>query len=392
MKIIPGLPDDIAMHILALLPRAFYGELSRVRRSWRDALHPKGPVIALRKGLNIFETWIVFVSVKGKQFQFLLVDPAHRGYFAIVCPPPKGFRLPPDASVLYSSPMAAGSEVFIPATCYFVEMLWQNLDSERLYCFDMRSMEWKDSLSLFTSGHHPKCYIHYTSAAVDESLYVVGGKSAGSRHRKILKKAERFNIRTRTWEALPDMNKRRIHACAVVLQGRFCVVGGYTASLPLKVVDSGEIWDPNTRRWTLIPELWPDDVFGKQIHKPCIAVVKDTLYALRVDAQKNLQELMYYEDASKLWISMGQFCFPLLVESKYGFRLLEGHPCRMVGVADELFVFCCAEPLMGTKPQGALDFMVVLYIKPTLSRPLTWKIWPLIYPVDGEAKPLVLRV
>ncbi|GLJ04966.1 hypothetical protein SUGI_0007900 [Cryptomeria japonica] len=65
--LIPGLPNDVALQILARIPREYYCEaIPRVSSSWREAV--KSPeLFALRKRLRVTESWI-YAAVKDPFF------------------------------------------------------------------------------------------------------------------------------------------------------------------------------------------------------------------------------------------------------------------------------------------------------------------------------------
>lgn len=374
--IIPALPNDIALQILVRLPRSLHGSFRRVSRAWSTVLHPRPHAAAfintLRKELHISEAFLVFVSLRGDFFYFVFADIAHHRFRKITCPMPRG------AQCSQEHCMAVGSEILMPPTC-----CTRRLDSEHWLCFDALTMQWKTSISMSTTT--PGLFIRsgHASAAMDGYVYAAGGGDKS----EVLYHADRMDMSTKKWEALPDMQKGRMCPAAGALKGRLCIIGGSDNG---EIHKSGEMWDPENGQWTLLPELWPTHMYTKiQRHRPTVAVVRDRLYALSDDISgDNLQEIMYYEDGSKLWISLGKVCFPSLCAGKFGVPLGAGVRIEMLAVGHELVVLYHER---GSLPWSRTS-MVIFSTAPNPPRALSWRAWRLPNVVDYEFEPVIVRV
>ena len=85
------------------------------------------------------------------------------------------------------------------------------------------------------------------TVVLDDKMYVFGGFGIGA---ALLKSCECYNAATGAWEALPDMQHRRISggaAAAAAFDGKLWVTGGYSAdACPLASV---VVYDPASNTW-----------------------------------------------------------------------------------------------------------------------------------------------
>lgn len=259
----------------------------------------------------------------------------------------------------------------------------QSLDSEHWLCFDALCMQWKTSISMSTTTAGLFIRSGHASAAMDGYVYAAGGGRT-----EVLKHADRMEMSTKKWEALPDMWKGRMCPAAVALNGRLCIIGGSEDGVIHK---SGEMWDPENRQWTLAPELWPTHMYSKLARRrPTVAVVKDRLYALSDDISgDNLQEIMYYEYGSKLWISLGKVCFRSLCGARnFGAPLGDGVKIEMLAVGHELVVLYHER---GSLPWSRTS-MVIFSTAPNPPQALSWSAWRLPDVMDNEFEPVIVHV
>jgi hypothetical protein len=82
-------------------------------------------------------------------------------------------------------------------------------------------------------------------AVIDGKIYVAGGRPPGGSAFEV------YDPATDKWEKLPDLPTQRNHLAMVALNGRIVVAGGRTGPGAMaERVDTVEIYDPKTRRWT----------------------------------------------------------------------------------------------------------------------------------------------
>lgn len=82
-------------------------------------------------------------------------------------------------------------------------------------------------------------------AVIDGKIYVAGGRPPGGSAFEV------YDPATDRWEKLPDLPTQRNHLAMVALNGKIYVAGGRTGPGAMaERVDTLEIYDPKTRRWT----------------------------------------------------------------------------------------------------------------------------------------------
>eukprot|EP00250_Pteridium_aquilinum_P010770 c19617_g1_i1 orf=204-713(-) len=155
-------------------------------------------------------------------------------------------------------------------------------------------MQWQyDSISLWSNN---RSLFGVATAVDDGHLYVLGGCKDG-------REVRRFDVKSRLWATMANMHESHICVAVAVLQGCLHVIGGCN-----KMQSSGEIWDLRTGEWILEPEIWLTQLSYMRYIPPPVAVVMDTLYALRVvDWDKNELKLVLYVSESKHWTLWGTF-------------------------------------------------------------------------------------
>lgn len=331
--IIPGLPNDLLV-ILVRVPRALHGSLRCVCSAWRDALQPL-VVSALRDSLGISEMWVILLL---DLHRIAFCDPLLRRLSASTCLCSSSFG---SVHVLG----AIGSQVFF-STQHITRRI-------TIHGFDASSMQLQSNFVRLKVPMRDG----FASVAFDGHVYLAGGMEIQEQYKSVV----RVSVKTRTWDAMPDMHEIRVAATAVVMQGCLYVIGGCHYKHPLH---SGEIWDPRRQEWILEPELWPARFF-KSCVRPKVAVVLDTLYALRNESMTHNNgeeqwELMRYDCISKVWtsvgyLSTGQTSCMCDLERVY----------NLVGTGKELWVVINCKQLC--------DAIIMSCVPPIGTQPIRWR-------------------
>ncbi|XP_055851101.1 kelch-like protein 5 [Episyrphus balteatus] len=95
---------------------------------------------------------------------------------------------------------------------------------------------------------------NYSLITIDEKLYVVGGESFGTQ-----KSVECLDFKTFKWSSLPHMRVARCESQLANLKGHLCVFGGYEKSDEETFINSVEIFNFSTMKWTdLHPPIKPN--------------------------------------------------------------------------------------------------------------------------------------
>lgn len=66
--------------------------------------------------------------------------------------------------------------------------------------------------------------INFEVILVDDTLFFIGGKIVY----EAIKDVNSWNLKTKTWERLPDLNKARYWSSVTELDGKIYVMGGRT--------------------------------------------------------------------------------------------------------------------------------------------------------------------
>jgi hypothetical protein len=76
--IIPGLPDDVAKHCLALVPRVHFQSMGSVCKSWRKFIQTR-EFSVVRRHAGTMEEWLYVLTAdpKGKGTHWQVLNPLH---------------------------------------------------------------------------------------------------------------------------------------------------------------------------------------------------------------------------------------------------------------------------------------------------------------------------
>ncbi|XP_055839027.1 kelch-like protein 5 [Episyrphus balteatus] len=95
----------------------------------------------------------------------------------------------------------------------------------------------------------------YSSIVIDEKLFFVGGLFNGETKKSV----ECLDLKTLNWSELPLMRVARLDSQLANLNGHLCAFGGYEDWDRKKFIDSAEIFNFSTKKWTdLQPLLKPN--------------------------------------------------------------------------------------------------------------------------------------
>ncbi|KAJ0710744.1 putative F-box domain, kelch-type beta propeller, F-box-like domain superfamily [Helianthus annuus] len=276
-RLIPGLPDETSLQILARIPRIRYLSLKAVSRSWKAAV-TSPEIYNTRKQLGTTEEWVYIVMNKGLDGRFLhALDPISKTWQ----------RLPPV--------IPNRSCKIEHRTCAFAAV------DGCLYmlggvsgCSSLTSV-WKyDPVSNSWIAANPMSVgrAYFETGVLNNKLFVVGGISfsrVGGDNlysETPLQSAEVFDPEIGLWSDIPSMPCSKANPTAF-LEGSHDLVRIGLASYRGKLyvpqrfssVGGGEVYDPETNLWMDMPtgmaEGWP----------PCFGtnqsvIVDGDLYAL----------------------------------------------------------------------------------------------------------------
>ncbi|KAL1363541.1 hypothetical protein AAHE18_03G156100 [Arachis hypogaea] len=190
--ILPGLPDDVAKHCLALVPRSNVPTIGGVCKRWRSFIQSK-EFITVRKLAGMVEEWLYFLTMdtegEGTHWEFM-DRPSHK---CQAFPPMPG-------------PVKAGFEVVV-----------------------------LNGKLLVIAGYSTTDRSTFASAEVYQ-------------YDSLLNKYDFL-----FWSRLSKMNVARYDFACAEVNGLVYVVGGY--GLHGEILSSAEVYDPDTDKWTLIESV-----------------------------------------------------------------------------------------------------------------------------------------
>lgn len=333
-RLIPNLPDEISIQILARIPRICHPKAKSVSRSWRAAL-TSAEYYKVRKELGTTEVWLyVLTNFDNEKLDWHALDP-------VSC---KWQRLPPMPNISSESGRALSSTRFwniigssiitdairglfgrrdaleeipfcgcaigaVDGCLYVIGGFRKASAIDCVWRYDPISNSWSEVGSMSTSRAYCK------TGVLNNKLYVVGGVTRGQGGLAPLQSAEVFDPFTQTWSEIPSMpfSKAQVLPTAFLADLLKPIATGMTSykgklyvpqSLycwPFFVDVGGEVYDPDTNSWVEMPvgmgEGWP----AKQAGTKLSVIVDGDLYALDPSNSLDSAKIKVYNDEDDAW-------------------------------------------------------------------------------------------
>ncbi|CAL5183182.1 unnamed protein product [Lathyrus oleraceus] len=228
-RLIPSLPDEISVQILARVPRVCYLNLKSVSRTWKMALG-SSDLFCLRKELGTTEEWL-YVLTKGNDDTLL--------WYALDPISGRWQRLPPMPNVFVEDEAKNGLAA-LP------RRMWSLLGSSiRIADVFMNWLRRRDALDRM-----PFCGC--SIGAVGGCIYALGGFSKASAMNSVW----RYDPVKNAWTEMSPMSVGRAYSKTGILNDKLYVVGGVTRGRGgLNPLQSAEVYDPNTGMWSQLPNM-----------------------------------------------------------------------------------------------------------------------------------------
>ncbi|KAF9687280.1 hypothetical protein SADUNF_Sadunf02G0077200 [Salix dunnii] len=226
-RLIPFLPDELSIQILARIPRCCYFNLRLVSRKWKDTFE-SAELFKVRKDFGSTEEWLyVLIKDGADKLSWHALDPLSRNWQ----------RLPPMPNVVCADESKRGLSGF---------WLWNVVGPGIKIAEVIRSwLGQKDTLDQMPFGG---CSI----GAVDGCLYVLGGFFRAT----TVKCVWRFNPISNEWSKMTSMSTGRAYCKTSILNNKLYVVGGVSQGQGrLTPLQSAEVFDPSTGTWSDIPSM-----------------------------------------------------------------------------------------------------------------------------------------
>lgn len=280
---IPGLDDETALRCLAFVSLSDHQRLAIVAQRYRRLIR-SSLLFELRRTYKVVEQWVcIYTSGDNGWMAF---DPKRQVWRTL---PPA--NVDPLFKLSDRESLSAGTH-----------LLWLGREVFDFACYkyDLITDSWERGPPMVNS----RCL--FASASCGEFAFVAGGFKVGgngltSINSCVLSSAERYDARVGKWEPLPSMETPRQKCSGVFMDGKFYVIGGKDKDH--NPLTSGEVYDPVTKVWTTIPNMYvpPNSIPSMEPSPPLVAVADNELYA--IESSTNL--LKGYNKSTNTWKRIG---------------------------------------------------------------------------------------
>ncbi|XP_027338553.1 F-box/kelch-repeat protein At1g22040-like [Abrus precatorius] len=225
-RLIPNLPDELSLQIIARLPRICYFKLRLVSRKWKSTIMSP-ELYEVRKELGTTEEWLyLLIKVGENKLLWHALDPCSKIWQ----------RLPNMPNAVDEEESRKGSSR---------PWIWNMVEGIRIAEVIRGFLGQKDAFD-----EMPFC--GSAIGAVDGCLYVLGGFSKASTMRCVW----RFDPMQNTWSRVTSMSTGRAYCKTGILNNKLYVVGGVCqGQAGLVPLQSAEVFDPSTDTWSQVPSM-----------------------------------------------------------------------------------------------------------------------------------------
>jgi len=225
-RLIPNLPDELSLLIIARLPRICYLNVRMVSKKWKSTIM-SSELYKLRKELGTTEEWLYLLIKDGENnLMWHALDPRSKIWQRVP-------NMPNFADE--EEPRKGSSRLW----------MWNMVEGIRIAEVIRGFLGRKDA---FDEMPYCGCAI----GAVDGCLYVLGGFSKASTMRCVW----RFDPIQNTWSKVTPMSTGRAYSKTGILNNKLYVVGGVSqGQAGLVPLQSAEVFDPSTDTWSHVPSM-----------------------------------------------------------------------------------------------------------------------------------------
>ncbi|KAM3206263.1 hypothetical protein ACQJBY_061751 [Aegilops geniculata] len=349
-RLIPDLPDEISLQILARMPRVRYLSSKGVSRSWKAAI-TGAELYRVRKELRVDEEWIYILSKAGDgKLSWHAFDPLSSRWQRLPLMPGVargGSRLGGLVSAgirisgvirgllgqedwLDKIPFCACAVGTVDGCLYVLGGFYRATAIKSVWKYDPAVNLWQEVSSMSSARAFGR------TGLLNNKLYVVGGVIREETGLAPLQSAEVFDPATGIWADVPNMPFSKAQtlptafladllkpvATGIVSFGGKLYVPQSLYSWPFFVDVGGEVFDPVTDSWSDMPvglsEGWP----GRQAGTKLSAVVNGDLYALEPPTCSDGGKIKMYDPKEDTWKAVvGQVPVGDFAESKSPYLL-----------------------------------------------------------------------
>ncbi|KAK9120476.1 hypothetical protein Syun_018093 [Stephania yunnanensis] len=349
--LLPGLPDDLALRCLARLSNIACAAARATSRSWRYALSPT-TLNAVRVSSDLPSTQLLFISLSStdphSQFKWFFVDPLHYRCFLVSMPPSSSLSgLIPGRAVsnygqFFLHLLGEVNDVSCINLLRFSRKPNSNVSSSigggavTIQSGHLKGQEWTYDIVQVPEREQTTLPLWSTYLGLGRLLYIACGSSASTMS---------MSFDGEQWKQLPNLNEPRFMAAGLAFKGQVWVVGGRRVrNSRLEMVESGEVFVPESQTWRLVPEMWPRHLQSLE-GVPCLVAVMGRVLGLKMESNM----IVVWNEERNEWDCLG------LIGEKYVERGFKG---KILGVENEKIWAVTEEPLMVFELETSLDIAI----------------------------------
>ncbi|KAH0467004.1 hypothetical protein IEQ34_004242 [Dendrobium chrysotoxum] len=287
-SILPGLPDDIAMFCLALIPRKYIPIMGAVCKRWRMFIQSKD-FIPVRKETGMLEEWLYFLTsdLDGKGSHWEVMSSLEG----------KTWMLPP----MPGSVKAGFSTVVIDGKLLVIGGFSMNdgiqSTSADVYQYDTRLNRWTMLAKMNVARYDFAC------TEVNGMIYAVGGYGSDGESLSI---AEVYDPDMNEWTLIENLRRPRYGCFACSFGGKLYVMGG-RSSFTIGNSRFVDVYSPEGHSWC------------EMKNRGCVMVTAHAVLGKQLFCMewKNQRMLAIFDPADNSWRKIP---VPLTGSSTIGFQ------------------------------------------------------------------------
>ncbi|EPS58108.1 hypothetical protein M569_16708, partial [Genlisea aurea] len=228
--LLPGLPDDVSKHCLALVPRSHLPVMGAVSKRWRSFIK-SGEFVTVRRLAGVLEErlYILTVDVNGKGSHWEVLD----------CFGNKQSELPqmPGPAKVSFGVVVLNGKLIVLAGYSLIDGIVSVSDDA--YQYDSFLNSWSKLGKMKTPRYDFAC------AAVNGKVYAVGGCGSDG---ESLSSAEVYDPDSNEWTRIESLRRPRWGCFACGIEGKLYVMGG-RSSFTIGNSRFVDVYAPERRSW-----------------------------------------------------------------------------------------------------------------------------------------------
>uniref|UniRef100_A0A5B7BG29 F-box domain-containing protein n=1 Tax=Davidia involucrata TaxID=16924 RepID=A0A5B7BG29_DAVIN len=285
--ILPGLPDDVAKHCLALVPRSNFPAMGGVCKRWRLFIQSK-EFITVRKLAGMLEEWLYVLTMdaEGKGSHWEVLDClGHKHQLLPLMPGPvkAGFGV-----------VVLNGKLLVMAGCSMIN--GSGTASADVYQYDSCLNSWSKLAKMNMARYDFAC------AEVNGMVYAVGGYGMDG---ESLSSAEMYNPDADKWTLIESLRRPRWGCFACGFEGKLYVMGG-RSSFTIGNSRFVDVYNPEMHTWC-------------EMKNGCVMVTAHAVLGKNLFCMewKNQRKLAIFNPEDNSWMMVP---VPVTGSSSIGFR------------------------------------------------------------------------